>query len=340
VVRDGDESDFWQLARPFPDEAELRGLVTDANAVLEPNERFKYSNIGYSLLGLVIAAASGSPYNDYVTTNIVDRLGLANTAPELDTARLGDYANGYTSLAYQQHRVPIDHVDTRAMSAATGFSSTASDMCRYAAGHFRGDERLLTDASKRLMQHEEWKVVGGDNSYGLGLSIEEVGDRRVVGHGGGYPGHSTRTMLDPEARLAVSVLTNAIDGPAQELAAGIVKLINLIDPAKPELPDVGRFCGRFANLWSVLDITAIGGHLLGIRPGQADPADNPLELAIESDAVLRITASPGYSAPGETIAYDFDGETVRSIRGAGGMTFYPIEDFQRTMADRDRISVA
>jgi CubicO group peptidase (beta-lactamase class C family) len=340
VVRDGDESDFWQLARPFPDEAELRGLVTDANAVLEPNERFKYSNIGYSLLGLVIAAASGSPYNDYVTTNIVDRLGLANTAPELDTARLGDYANGYTSLAYQQHRVPIDHVDTRAMSAATGFSSTASDMCRYAAGHFRGDERLLTDASKRLMQHEEWKVVGGDNSYGLGLSIEEVGDRRVVGHGGGYPGHSTRTMLDPEARLAVSVLTNAIDGPAQELAAGIVKLINLIDPAKPELPDVGRFCGRFANLWSVLDITAIGGHLLGIRPGQADPADNPLELAIESDAVLRITASPGYSAPGETIAYDFDGERVRSIRGAGGMTFYPIEDFQRTMADRDRISVA
>ena len=49
-----------------------------------------------------------------------------------------------------------------------------------------------------------------------------VGERRLVGHGGGWPGHITRSLLDPVAGLAVSVLTNAIDGPAVELALGAV----------------------------------------------------------------------------------------------------------------------
>ncbi len=339
VFRDGEESDFWQLVRPFPDEAELRGLVTDAAAVLAPNERFKYSNIGYSLLGLVIAAASGLPYNDYVRANIVDRLGLADTAPELDTARLSDYATGYTGTSYREDRIPIDHVDTRAMSAATGFSSTAADVCRYAAGHFFGDTRLLSDASKRLMQHEEWTVEGGDGAYGLGLGVEHIGERRLVGHGGGYPGHSTRTMFDPKEKIAVSVLTNAIDGPAQELASGVVKLIDLIDEGEPVPAGVARYCGRFANLWSVLDVVCLGGALFGIRPGQADPAQALLKLRIEDEDRLRITDAPGYGAPGETLAYEFDGDAIRSVRGAGGMRFYPLEDFRKAMADRTRVSL-
>jgi CubicO group peptidase (beta-lactamase class C family) len=338
VIRDGGNSDHWQLARPFPDEAQLRALVTDENAIFEPNERFKYSNIGYSLLGLAVAAASGMPYNAYVQANIVDRLGLADTSPELDVARLGEYATGYTATSYNQQRIPIDQVDTRAMSAATGFSSTARDVCRYAAGHFRGDDRLITDASKRLMQHEDWKVAGGDGFYGLGLGVDTIGERRMVGHGGGYPGHCTRTMFDPAERLAVAVLTNAIDGPAHELATGVVKLIDLIEPGDAA-PELTRFCGRYANLWGVLDIACLGGRLFGIRPTQPDPTESPLELVVEQDNRLRITEAAGHSAPGETLDFEFDGETVRSVTGAGGMTHYPFAEFQRTMADRDRIRV-
>ena len=202
IFRDSRDSDFWQLMRPFPDEAALREIALSGAAVLPRNERFKYSNITFSLLGLVIRAASGQAYNDYVTNNIVDRLGLANTGPELDPSRATEYAAGYSALSYATSRQPISHVDTAAMSSATGFYSTAEDLCRYFSAHFWGDDRLISDASKRILQHDAWDVEHTpDSRYGLGFAVTKVGERRLVGHGGGYPGHITRSAFDPDDRL-------------------------------------------------------------------------------------------------------------------------------------------
>lgn len=338
VIRDSKDGDFWQLWQPFPDDDALRARVDVDSAVFPANERFKYSNIGYSLLGQVIAAASGALYNAYVTEHIVDQLHLTDTAPELDLGRLTDYATGYSALSYRDDRLPIDHVDTRAMSPATGFSSTASDLVRYAAAHFYGDTRLISDASKRLMQREEWRVdEKAGTAYGLGMASGKVGERRMVGHGGGYPGHSTRTMFDPQEKLAVSALTNAIDGPAEELASGVVKLIDLAAKVENDDPTLDRFCGRFANLWGVLDVVRFGDQLYGISPTEADPTDHPVELAVESDDTLRITESLGYSAPGELFEYDFEAQSVRMVRGGGGMTVYPIERYAETLDGLERV---
>src|SRR5690606_15345377 len=118
MIRDGDNCDFWDVSRPFPDRDELIRTITDHGKVLEPNEHFKYSNIGYSLLGLIIESASGTDYRDYVTRNIVERLDLQRTGPELDESRIGEYAKGYSSRAHGDTRVEIEHIDTRAESAA------------------------------------------------------------------------------------------------------------------------------------------------------------------------------------------------------------------------------
>jgi len=331
VIRDGEDSDFWQLSRPFPDEDVLRQIALTRAGVQPPNERFKYSNITFSLLGLVIAAVSGRPYNEYVIAEVVQRLGLTNTGPELDLSRSGEYAVGYSSLAYSPHRLPIDHVDTAAMSAATGFYSTAEDLCRYFEAHFWGDNRLLTDASKRVAQHAWWEVERApDQAYGLGFSVVKVGERRVVGHGGGYPGHITRSLFDPDARLAVVVLTNAIDGPAAELAVAIVKLIDLAAKQEP-LPgnDNTRFAGRFANLWGVRDVVPLNGRLLLLDPTTPDPTEGYAELTVEGETTLRVTAGPGYGAVGELIEYvvTADGH-VSAVRGPGGLTSWPIETFR------------
>ena len=76
---------------------------------------------------------------------------------------MGDYATGYTALAYAERRMPIDHIDTGAMAAATGFYSTATDLVRYAAAHFHGDDRCCRDDAKRQMQRTEWKVDGAES---------------------------------------------------------------------------------------------------------------------------------------------------------------------------------
>ncbi len=340
VIRDGVDGDFWQLSRPFPDETELLAMARDDGTKVEPNTRFAYSNIGYSLLGLVIARVAGQSYNDYVRREIVGRLGLADTDPEWLPARATDYATGYTGNVTSLERRPIEHIDTHAMSAATGFTSTAEDLVRYVAAHRLGDDRLLTDASKRLQQRSAWQSVPGDagsRRYGLGMALDTIAGRRVIGHSGGFPGYITTTLLAVDDGIAVSVLTNATDGPAGDLAAGILKLLDaglhrpaVLPLALPAEPGVGatptaRFEGRFANLWGVLDVVRLGNRLLAVDPGAADPLDEPYELAVVDDATLRITAGNGFGSVGELIHYSTEAGEIVRIRGDGGMTMWPFD---------------
>jgi len=67
-----------------------------------------------------------------------------------------------------------------------------------------------------------------------------VAGRRLLGHGGGYPGHITRTLFDAQERFAVSVFTNAIDGPAAALARGVVRVLDLAARAQAGLVAPGE----------------------------------------------------------------------------------------------------
>jgi CubicO group peptidase (beta-lactamase class C family) len=344
VVRDSHEADFWQLQREFPDSDALVEACLDAADVLERNERFKYSNIGYGVVGLVVEAVSGQSYSDYVLEHVVARLGLRDTGPELDASRGDEYATGYSTLEALDRRLPIDPVDTRALASATGFWSTAEDLCRYAAGHVLGDERLLSDASKRRMQRGEWEVEGSDDRYGLGFGIHKIGERRMIGHGGGFPGHITRTLFDPVDGLTVVALTNAIDGPARELAVGIVKLVDsALDSSKtPDdteaaaAADLVSYTGHFAALWGLTDVVDLGGRLWLVAPNQPDPTVAMEKLEIVDADTLRIAEAGGYSSPGETVRYTRSDGRVTSVL-LGGTSVIPIEDHVRVLCVLDRI---
>ncbi len=161
----------------------------------------------------------------------------------------------------------------------------------YFSAHFLGDERLLTDVSKHQMQQSLWEVGSPDRHYGLGMGVQEIGARAVVGHNGGYPGHITSSVADPVARLAVSVLTNAVDGPADALTHAAVRLIDLAcgDRARPAEAAgaedaLTRFTGRFAGLWGVFDVALLGGRLFLCHPAAVDPVEDAVELDVVDDS--------------------------------------------------------
>lgn len=345
LSRDGADGDHWTLERPFPTREELAASLSASTAVLPPGERFKYSNVGYALLGQVIEAVTGASYAAHVRSAVIDPIGLTDTGPELDADRVGDYARGYTSLTYDDRRHPIEHVDTRAMVAATGFSSTAADVARYATALAWGDGRLVSDASRRLAFREEHEVEGADEHYGLGFEVVRVGDRTYVGHGGGYPGHATKTLLEPTLGLAVCVAVTCIDGPAAELALAVARLLGLALEHGSEPPDdatrarLDRFTGATADLWVRTDVVRLGGQLVSLRLDQADPTRAAVLLGVVDDTTLRVTGGgTGFGSYGETVRYAFarDG-SVETVRGASSTTGRPLPALRERLARGDGV---
>jgi len=342
LTRDGASGDHWQLQNPFPDEDRLKAIVRDNPRVFESNDRFHYSNVGYSILGSVVESITGS-FNEFVSSSISNRLGLTHTFPDFVSSHSQRYASGHTHRGNGLDRIPIDHVNTGAMMSATGFTSTAEDLVRFFSAHSFGDTRILSDASKRRMQHPVWTQHKHEH-YGLGLQLLDIGDRRLIGHSGGYPGHRTKTWSEPKENIAVLVLTNAIDGPAPELCKGVFTLIDhvsrLEDSDGGELVDLSGFVGRFVSLWETYDIASFKGQLFYIPLMSNDPVESIGSLTIESDNRARLVkARDGYVSEGELFTFDRDSNgTIERVVGPSSMSAYPQDEYKAIYFTGGRVS--
>ncbi len=86
----------WSTPRYDGDIERTLAHVEEISAVIPPNRQWKYSNLGYQLLGEIIARVSGTPYADYVNKKILQPLGMSSTSFEPLPKRLaGRVATGY-----------------------------------------------------------------------------------------------------------------------------------------------------------------------------------------------------------------------------------------------------
>ena len=230
------------------------------------------------------------------------------------------------------------------MAAATGFSSTAGDVVRWAAAHFLGDERILPDDAKRAMQHTQWDVEAS-GEYALGFQVADLGGRRVLGHGGGFPGFITHTWFDPVDRLAVSVLTNAIDGAAQTAATLAVRLVGL---AQEGLDGARRTTGRSPTRPG----SRVASRRCGARSTSSPSAAGSTGWRRPSTTrCRRVSGSPsstttrcGWSTGPATARPANRSSTSAtptarssSVRGGSGSLALPDDDFRAAFGGRDRI---
>ncbi|WP_417234421.1 serine hydrolase domain-containing protein [Arthrobacter sp.] len=343
LTRDGTDSDFWVLGRPFPDRSTL--VETAAHGrVIARHEHFKYTNVGYGLLGLVIEAASGLDYRSYTRRQLIGPLRLRHTGPDLDDGSVR-LATGYGSLTVAgepytlERRTVIEHVDTGALSSATGFYATAADVVRFLSALLpegpgrSGTGALLGEHSKRRMQRKVEPSGTPGRHYGLGLILQDVHGHATFGHSGGYPGHLTRSWALPETGVALSVLTNAIDGPATSWGEQLIALATL---AAREAPasysglaprELARYTGRFAGLWGVQDIVELGGKLFCLDVGSApDPATTEALEVLDGSRLLSKDPN-GFAGYGEELVFEFDDAGAAAFRGPGGMRMVRQADF-------------
>jgi CubicO group peptidase (beta-lactamase class C family) len=308
----------------FPTADELRALMPAREAAFSPGVRWKYSNLAYTLAGMIVEEASGEKWAEYVGNHIFRPLDMTSSSVDKNVEGL---ATGYGRRMPDGSRTTFPFVDARGMAPATGVTSTVEDMAKFVSAQFRDSgapgPRILTTASFREMHRV--RVLENDWASGnaIGFAVTRVNGKVYVGHGGSYPGYTTHTLMRPDAKVGVIVLTNASDSTPSDIAR---QLMNSVGEAvakaansKPKSPGWNPAWSRFAGLYrgrsSDLEVVELDHRLVILTPN-APNLDNPLELEPIGNERFRIKSPSGGGPVGETVRFiEKGGRIVQMING-------------------------
>ncbi len=217
---------------PEPTEGTIRRSLRGYALASVPGTTQAYSNLGFQLLGLVVAAASGVPLRTFMATRIFGPLGMNSTS--FDGGGLGParIATGYDKRAGALAAVPVGHHG--AMEAAGGIYSSVRDMARYVAFQLaayppRNDAEAgpvrrssvreahfnaLPSGGMRVSLRPsaaagESLVTARVARYGYAWVNEETCELdELYWHNGGLPGYSSAVAFLPRRGVGVVVLEN------------------------------------------------------------------------------------------------------------------------------------
>ncbi len=308
----------------FPTGDQVRELMKGRVAPFSPEVRWKYSNLAYTIAGMVIEEVSGLSWADYLQKHIFDPLGMAASSVDRPDPKM---AVGYGSRMPDGSRDVVPFVDARGMAAATGLTSTVEDMARFVSAQFRqgarGDDRLLSTASLREMHRVRMLENTWTSGQGIGFSVSRTDGKIYVGHGGGYPGYTTGTRIELDSKVGAIVLTNTNDSnPGQivtELLSTVGKAVAKATKAEektvPWDPAWSRFAGTYQNRWGTTRVLVMNEKLVSMRPW-ARSIGEPLTLEPVGDGTFRFVAPTGGGPVGEIVRFvEKDGKVMRMITG-------------------------
>ena len=180
--------------------AELVAFFKDRPLDFAPGERHDYSNSNYNLLAHIIERVSGQSYGDFISSNILERLELANTGHR---ARMSDIIDGIADGYAPRGTLGLQRAQYLDWSVKTGngsLYSTAGDLVRFVrAVH---DARLLDDESRSSTFTEH-----SPNS-GYGWFLTQANGKAIHHINGRSPGWAAQLDHYVAEDITVVVLSN------------------------------------------------------------------------------------------------------------------------------------
>jgi CubicO group peptidase (beta-lactamase class C family) len=229
-----------------------------------PGRRYHYSNVGFSLLGELVARLRGTPWAQVAREEVLGPLGMDGT-----TARpRPPHATGYAVHPYADVLLPEPEHDAGAMSPAGQLWSTTTDLARWAA-FVAGDTGGVLSPDTLAEMREPATVADGDawtSGYGLGLQLTRHAGRRLAGHTGSMPGFLATVWADPGDRVGVLFLANTTSGMRPGL---LTDLLDILDEHEPRLPQEWTPAGADPALLALTGLWHWGPapYLLRLLPG-------------------------------------------------------------------------
>jgi CubicO group peptidase (beta-lactamase class C family) len=216
-------------------------LFRDLPLEFEPGSDTAPSNSNTVLLGAVLEAATGLPYERVVAQQVLEPLGMAHTryalSAEPQAVGMTYHEDDYLEVVHRVHPT--------AFGPAGGWLSTTGDLAKLYRALFH--EQLLSARTVQLM------LGGSGEGLGYGWAPNDAAGRTAVGWPGLIDGFNGAVLHLPADGTTIIVLSNSEVVPAGQLVEDIAALVYHDDmplheeavavpvPIEEQLPAVGRY---------------------------------------------------------------------------------------------------
>ena len=251
----------------LPSRDQLPDNAAAARRLYPGGSWWHYSNLGYALLGELVARIAQESWEEHIRRHILAPLGMVRTSLKPQ----GPSARGYSVGPYSDDLFEEPPVDTEGIAPAAQLWSTASDLAIWSDFLNRGHVDVL--GPDVLRQMRELRVIadleGWRLGWGLGLMLLRRGDRVYSGHTGSMPGFLAACFGAPARDLGVAVLTNSTGSVRiGEVAAQALDLLHELGDSVPWVPgppvpeSVRPLLGRWWTEWNELVFSWRDGRLV------------------------------------------------------------------------------
>jgi len=216
----------WDPASPLPpivDSLSGKTGTGEVRVVSPPGTGFAYSGADYAIMQLLIESVSGLSFQDYMTAEVFQPLGMKDTGFGLPA----DFAQ-IMALPYGPFGELLPHLRYDELAAA-GLTTTLRDLAAFAAAGLKGPHSVppgrgvLKPQTIALMQtpqpHTRWAdrdPYGPNPQYGLGYTVrpDQFSGQVGVGHGGTNNGWESLLQIIPATGDGIVLMTNSSNGSA------------------------------------------------------------------------------------------------------------------------------
>jgi CubicO group peptidase (beta-lactamase class C family) len=211
--------------------------------------RFRYSNMGYELLGALIAELSGLSFEAFMKENILRPLGMdpstfltyartgAGRGMDADAASPSEIAHALSIDALLAAGVCAPHTKdggknivrerffpyNRAHAPSSTLTSNLSDMRRFAKAHLTG--ALLSQKSYERAFTPCALVPNNGEHIGLSWFIREQRGYKLYGHEGTDDGFRASFWICPQLDAQITVMSNLSGAPVKKINKQLFELL-------------------------------------------------------------------------------------------------------------------
>ena len=244
---------------------ELRETYLTAN----PGKMFSYSNVGYTVLGIVLERISGLSYREYIQKEIAKPLGI-QVHFLLNEEDRRPFAST-VSLCYDKRGKAVEDSVATMLPAGSNTYMSLADFIKFGQMFLRKDEILLKKETLELMETLDLEEPVDREVYNVGLGLihkqydmgQQVG--KVLGHGGNTTCHHSMFNYIPDLDVGIVVMTNSQSAIGSYMTAGMTVLVEYLKEKGITVEETGArqeyaecdkadFSGEYVTALGLIDI--------------------------------------------------------------------------------------